>query len=117
MRAGFGGGLVVDFPHSSKAKKYFLVLLAGPPDPGFSMPTALGEDGQSVAGTSTAVPRHEARNEGRQRPKRAKKAGDGRRKAKGRDWVLQKKELQRRAGKDVRPDSKYTARRRSKVQF
>lgn len=29
MRSGFGGGLVVDFPHSSKAKKHFLVLYAG----------------------------------------------------------------------------------------
>lgn len=29
MRAGFAGGLVVDFPNSSKAKKYFLCLFAG----------------------------------------------------------------------------------------
>jgi 18S rRNA (guanine1575-N7)-methyltransferase len=27
--AGFGGGLVVDFPNSSKAKKYYLVLSTG----------------------------------------------------------------------------------------
>merc|ERR1719213_970435 len=29
MRAGFGGGVVVDFPHSTKAKKTFLVIYAG----------------------------------------------------------------------------------------
>ena len=29
MRAGFSGGLVVDFPNSTKAKKYFLVLMTG----------------------------------------------------------------------------------------
>merc|ERR1712137_768655 len=29
MTCGFTGGLVVDFPHSAKAKKYFLVLFAG----------------------------------------------------------------------------------------
>ena len=29
MKAGFSGGLVVDFPHSTKAKKYFLVLMVG----------------------------------------------------------------------------------------
>ena len=29
MRAGFSGGLVVDFPHSTRAKKYFLVLMVG----------------------------------------------------------------------------------------
>jgi 18S rRNA (guanine1575-N7)-methyltransferase len=28
-RAGFTGGLVVDYPNSTKAKKYFLVLFAG----------------------------------------------------------------------------------------
>ncbi len=30
MKAGFTGGLVVDFPHSTRAKKYFLVLMVGP---------------------------------------------------------------------------------------
>uniref|UniRef100_A0A3Q3GD95 18S rRNA (guanine-N(7))-methyltransferase n=1 Tax=Labrus bergylta TaxID=56723 RepID=A0A3Q3GD95_9LABR len=29
MRAGFGGGMVVDYPNSSKAKKFFLCLFAG----------------------------------------------------------------------------------------
>lgn len=27
MKVGFSGGLVVDFPHSTRAKKYYLVLL------------------------------------------------------------------------------------------
>eukprot|EP00320_Phaeocystis_rex_P000870 CAMPEP_0119096828 /NCGR_PEP_ID=MMETSP1178-20130426/174080_1 /TAXON_ID=33656 /ORGANISM="unid sp, Strain CCMP2000" /LENGTH=297 /DNA_ID=CAMNT_0007080733 /DNA_START=31 /DNA_END=924 /DNA_ORIENTATION=- len=113
MRGGFGGGLVVDFPHSTKAKKYFLVLLAGPPDPEFAMPNALGEDGQSVAGGGPADTRRgAARNEGRQRPKKRAKKGAAIQK-KGREWVMQKKESQRRAGKEVRLDSKYSARRRT----
>ena len=29
MKCGFGGGMVVDFPHSTRAKKYYLVLTAG----------------------------------------------------------------------------------------
>ncbi len=29
MKAGFYGGLVVDYPNSAKAKKYFLVLMTG----------------------------------------------------------------------------------------
>ena len=29
MKAGFSGGLVVDYPNSTKAKKYFLCLFAG----------------------------------------------------------------------------------------
>ena len=98
------------------AKKYFLVLLAGPPDPGFSMPNALGEDGQSVVGGGPSEARRHgaARNEGRTtRPKKRSKGSKGIGKAKGYDWVMQKKESQRRAGKEVRNDSKYTARRRT----
>ena len=114
MRGGFGGGLVVDYPHSTKAKKYFLVLLAGPPDPEFAMPSALGEDGQSVAGGSSAPARRGAiREETRQRPKKRAKKGAGKIEKKGKAWVMQKKETQRRQGKEVRLDSKYTARRRT----
>ena len=29
MKSGFTGGLIVDFPNSKKAKKYFLFLMAG----------------------------------------------------------------------------------------
>ena len=29
MKSGFSGGLVIDYPNSAKAKKYFLVLEAG----------------------------------------------------------------------------------------
>lgn len=29
MKVGFSGGLVVDFPHSTRAKKYYLVLMVG----------------------------------------------------------------------------------------
>lgn len=40
MKAGFYGGLVVDYPNSTKAKKYFLVLMTGGTAP---MPKALGK--------------------------------------------------------------------------
>ena len=29
LKVGFSGGLVVDFPNSARAKKYFLVLMVG----------------------------------------------------------------------------------------
>lgn len=29
MKSGFSGGLVIDYPNSAKAKKYYLVLEAG----------------------------------------------------------------------------------------
>lgn len=40
MKAGFYGGLVVDYPNSTKAKKYFLVLMTGG---SAQLPQALGE--------------------------------------------------------------------------
>lgn len=32
LQVGFGGGVLVDYPNSTKAKKYFLVLVAGTPN-------------------------------------------------------------------------------------
>lgn len=40
MKAGFYGGVVVDYPNSAKAKKYYLVLMTGGAAP---MPKALGK--------------------------------------------------------------------------
>ena len=122
MRAGFGGGLVVDFPHSTKAKKYFLVLLAGLPDEGFSMPSALG-DGMSTAssaphGLRAGGPQTAARNEGRKA--HAKRKLDSREKArkgkiakKSKEWIMIKKEAMRKQGREVRADSKYSGRKRN----
>jgi hypothetical protein len=44
MRAGFTGGLVVDFPNSTKAKKYFLCLCAGNAELNYQTPAAQGVD-------------------------------------------------------------------------
>ncbi|KAL3182724.1 hypothetical protein MRX96_045858 [Rhipicephalus microplus] len=65
MRAGFTGGLVVDYPNSTKAKKMFLVLF-----------------------TAWQGPEERSCLDSR------------------------KKERRRRQGKETRPDSKYTGRRR-----
>ena len=49
MRAGFSGGLVVDFPHSTRAKKHFLVLIVGSPQ-AVPAPRGLeGEEGEEIA--------------------------------------------------------------------
>jgi 18S rRNA (guanine1575-N7)-methyltransferase len=116
MRAGFGGGVVVDFPHSTRAKKYFLCLLAGQPDPNFSLPTAMGTEGMEQ--DEEAGGRGHVQNEGRSR-EHAKRASKGIKKKRGRtepksrEWVLHKKEGQRKQGKfAVRDDTKYTARNR-----
>lgn len=44
MKVGFSGGLVVDFPHSTRAKKFFLVLMVG--STAGSVPAARGLDGE-----------------------------------------------------------------------
>ena len=43
-KAGFYGGVVVDFPNSTKAKKFFLVLMTGGAMP---LPKALGTEEDS----------------------------------------------------------------------
>merc|ERR1712025_284245 len=99
MKAGFTGGLVVDYPNSSKAKKFFLVLMTGGAQP---LPQGLGdEEGADLQG---------ARFESRRERVRAIRAGKNVKKSK--DWILEKKERARKKGKDVRHDSKYTGRKR-----
>lgn len=99
MKAGFTGGLVVDYPNSTKAKKFFLVLMTGGSQP---MPRALGEEGgQPMAGA-----RFETKRE------RVKQIRGVKKGVKTKDWILDKKERQRKKGKDVRPDTKYTGRKR-----
>lgn len=44
MKAGFYGGVVVDYPNSTKAKKFFLVLMTGGNVP---LPKALGTEQDS----------------------------------------------------------------------
>lgn len=99
MKAGFTGGLVVDYPNSTKAKKFFLVLMTGGSQP---MPRALGEEG----GHQMAGARFETKRE------RVKQIRGVKKGVKTKDWILDKKERQRKKGKDVRPDTKYTGRKR-----
>ncbi|XP_042865779.1 probable 18S rRNA (guanine-N(7))-methyltransferase [Penaeus japonicus] len=96
MRAGFTGGLVVDFPNSTKAKKIYLVLMTGG---NTQLPKGLEEEG--VSKTQALFQRRE-----RMKQIRGKSV-------KGRAWVMQKKERMRNQGKKVCTDSKYTGRKRS----
>jgi len=105
MRAGFGGGLVVDYPNSTKAKKYFLCLFAGTPPGGYQLPKALGEGAEEAEEDDDEDHvKYESRRHERKKNHRTS--------VKNRDWVLAKKESQRKKGKEVRPDTKYTARKR-----
>uniref|UniRef100_A0A8C2ZX92 BUD23 rRNA methyltransferase and ribosome maturation factor n=1 Tax=Cyclopterus lumpus TaxID=8103 RepID=A0A8C2ZX92_CYCLU len=100
MRAGFGGGMVVDYPNSTKAKKFFLCLFAGVTG---ALPKGLGLE------TSDRAVSNQVEYSGqRSRFKNMK----GKSVKKGRDWIFEKKERRRRQGREVRADTKYTGRQR-----
>uniref|UniRef100_A0A3B3SXH3 18S rRNA (guanine-N(7))-methyltransferase n=1 Tax=Paramormyrops kingsleyae TaxID=1676925 RepID=A0A3B3SXH3_9TELE len=92
MKAGFTGGMVVDYPNSTKAKKLFLCLFAG------------------VSGVlpKVLIPSQICPFPSRCRYKNMK----GKSAKKGKDWILEKKERRRRQGREVRADTKYTGRKR-----
>ena len=98
-RAGFGGGIVVDYPDSKKARKYYLCLVAGFTDSNtFSTPQGL---------TDEAID---------QRSTKRRKA-DKRKQETRKEFIVRKKELYRKRGKEGVPyDSKYSGRKR-RTQF
>lgn len=103
-KAGFGGGLVVDYPNSKKARKFYLVLMAGAAQEPHkaALPAALGTDDEGTVKNETR------REKGKERRKKGIKA---------KEWIKNKKEVYRKRGKeDVPRDSKYTGRKR-KTRF
>jgi len=114
MKCGFDGGLVVDYPNSTRAKKYFLCLFAGVPSGGYQLPKAKGEEGEEPVEDDEEehIPySNERRKQAHERRNRKREP------LKGRDWVKSKKDSQRRKGQEVRPDTKYTGRKRSGPKF
>lgn len=99
QRAGFGGGLVVDYPNSKKARKMYLCLMVGQQE----IPKGLDGDEIEMSSADKAKRRDQIQNERRRR----REAGHSSRKKKktskgleGKEWVLKKKELYRARGKD-----------------
>lgn len=99
-KAGFTGGIVIDNPDSSKTKKFFLVLSCGG-GPNFKLPKGVSESGESH--------NDQVKLERRERIRESRKK-DG---VKSKDWIIKKKDRRRRQGKDTRPDTRYTGRKRS----
>ncbi|KAL1022389.1 hypothetical protein UPYG_G00026270 [Umbra pygmaea] len=101
MKAGFSGGMVVDYPNSTKAKKFFLCLFAGVLS--VTLPKGLGAET-----AERGVPNQVQFTGQRFRFKNMK----GKSAKKSKDWILEKKERRRRQGREVRADTKYTGRHR-----
>lgn len=132
MKCGFNGGVVVDYPHSTKAKKYYLVLQAGQVAGGFTPPPGLSGEPEAVDNSDEEdeedddeddadAGRTRARVAGRDRERvKRHRAGSSRRNRRkdnrpatgSKDWVLMKKEERRRRGYDATEDTKYTMRQR-----
>ena len=95
VRAGFGAGVLID-DEGTKNEKIYLVLRVG----GGDITGAVeGLDGVDV-------------EDARRKAVGGHGGGGNEKKKGGRKWVLKKKEQMRSKGKVVKPDSKYTGRRR-----
>ena len=106
LENGFTGGVVVDFPHSTKKKKYYLFLQAG-----FTK--------ESIEDVMKAIPKNEIDEDEKEEKvdvikerRKLKRQKYHESRYKSREWFLKKKSRQRKQGKDVRPDTKFTGRRR-----
>ncbi|KAL7153050.1 hypothetical protein ABFS83_04G139100 [Erythranthe nasuta] len=112
MRSGFSGGVVVDFPHSTKQRKEYLVLTCGQASLNSTTPNAKGEDGESCSDeddSSGDEKNHSVSVSDRHRPRKKQKLN---KKVRGKEWVIKKKDQMRRKGNAVPLDTKYTARKR-----
>lgn len=127
QRAGFGGGIVVDYPNSKKARKMYLCLMVGQQE----IPKGL--DGEEMGVDQRARRGDEVQNEKRRRKMGGKKGKKGAVEKGSKEWILKKKDLYRARGKEgcvlvlsdaciltfahsVPRDSKFTGRKR-RVQF
>lgn len=83
QKAGFGGGVVIDYPNSNKARKVFLCLFVGS---GGQQQVPKGLDGEEVDDGTVRFERRRERERKRDRSGRRKPIKD-------RDWILKKKEV------------------------
>jgi len=115
MKAAFKAAVIVDYPDSKRRKKIYLVLCAGDGDLSNIKPltSKLEEEGEDemeeekterldvLSKRSKKIQKHHFKNE---KPT-----------VKSKKWILNKKERQRRQGKDVRKDTKYSGRKRNQM--
>lgn len=96
QRAGFGGGLVVDYPNSRKARKMYLCLMVGQQE----IPKALDGEEMDVDEETIEKRRDEIKNERRRRREARRKTKKGNKDVKTKEWILKKKDLYRTRGKE-----------------
>jgi 18S rRNA (guanine1575-N7)-methyltransferase len=92
QRAGFGGGLVVDYPNSKKARKVFLCLFVGD---GGSAQVPKGLEGDGAAATAEGEDTNVNAKFERRRQRESRRERNGKQKVikGGKDWILRKKDV------------------------
>ena len=92
QRAGFGGGLVIDYPNSKKARKVFLCLFVG--DGGSAqVPKGLEGDDAAAAAEGDDAKVNAKFEKRRQRESRRERIGKQKVIKGGKDWILRKKDV------------------------
>lgn len=128
LKNGFTGGLIVDYPNSQKAKKYYLFLMAGYSEEIMNeakqviMPRAKTGDSDDEEDSDDNDESDDEDEEdkidvrGNKKNKGIKKkekfVRNDKSKVKDKRWIMKKKERQRKQGKNVCRDSKYSGRKR-----
>ncbi|KAK6742593.1 hypothetical protein RB195_010072 [Necator americanus] len=100
IKAGFNGGLVVDYPNSAKAKKVYLVLMTG----------GIAQLPKALTGEESMEHQTHVENTGRVFAvirKHEKKPSKG-----TKEWINKKRERMLKQGRTVRHESKYSGRKR-----
>lgn len=100
-KVGFAGGIVVDYPNSTKAKKHYLVLSF---ERGFNAPRGLDAKG---VGQKPGGVRVDSGKGGKGKVVRKQKGG-----GKTKEWILHKKSVQAKKDMDVRKNTRFTGRKR-----
>lgn len=115
VKAGFKSAVIVDYPDSSKKRKIYLVLCAGDGDLSNIKPltTVFNEEDEEMEEED-----HQEEAKADFLSKKTKNiqkfhSKDQKASFKSKEWILKKKERQRKQGKDVRVDSKYSGRKRN----
>ena len=92
QKAGFGGGVVVDYPNSKKARKMFLCLFVGDGGAAAAQQLPKGLEGEGGVEGEDARATFEKR---RERELRREKSGKQKVAKGGKDWILRKKDVRR----------------------
>lgn len=108
-KVGFTGGVVVDYPNSTKAKKYYLCLSF---ERAYTVPASLSHTGTAGNANSVTVVGSSKRS-GKSEAGYSRKDKKPRGTKNRREWITEQKEHRKRQGKETRENTKYTGRKRA----